>query len=206
MSIRNLLPVSPNLSIEHMGRADYEQYGGLLIGPASWRSRKAVAQAPVWAMDNGAFTGFNADKFRRQMDRMSGLPKCLFVVAPDVVCDHQRTLEYWQNWHAEIKERGYPAAFVLQNGVTLATVPQEADAVFIGGDTHFKFTQIVRDIVQDARSRGKWVHNGRVNSIKRITYSLSIGCHSFDGTNYAIDPPSIRTHLPSQTIKQGLLL
>lgn len=205
--IRNLLPVAPKLAIAEIGASAYQQHGGLLIAPTSWRSREVVAQAPVWAMDNSAFTSFDADKFRRQLDAMQGLLNCLFAVVPDVIQDHNRTLERYHTWHAEIRDRGYPRAFVLQNGVTLDTVPfDDCEAVFIGGSTHFKYTALIREIAAVAIQRGKWVHNGRVNSGRRIRYSLSIGCNSFDGTTYAICPGDIIRHIPYQTNKQGLLL
>lgn len=205
--IRNLLPVAPKLAIAEIGEAAYQQYGGLLIAPTSWRARDVVASAPVWAMDNSAFTNFDADKFRRQLDAMQGLARCLFAVVPDVVQDHARTLERWYVWHDEIRQRGYPRAFVLQNGVTLDTIPfDDCEAVFIGGTTAFKFTALVQSIVQEAHRRGKWVHNGRVNSARRIRYTLGIGCHSFDGTGYAIRPEHIRRHLPYQMNKQETYL
>jgi hypothetical protein len=205
--IRNLLPVAPKLAIAEMGYDAYQQYGGALTQPSNWRSRETVALAPVWAMDNGAFSGFHADLFRRYMDVLYELPRCLFVVVPDVVRDHAKTLEWWHTWHAEIRERGYPRAFVLQNGVTLESVPfDECEAVFIGGSTEFKFTPLVREIVAEAKRKGKWVHNGRVNTQRRIRYSLAIGCDSFDGTTYAIEPAQISKHLIAQQNKQGLLL
>lgn len=197
--IRNLLPVAPKLAIAEIGAAAYQQYGGALVQPSNWRQRDVVALAAVWAMDNGAFSNFKPDLFRRYMDALQGLPRCLFVVVPDVVRDHVRTMENWHQWHAEIKDRGYPRAFVLQNGVTLDTVPfDDCEAVFIGGSTEFKFTPLVRDIVTEAKRLGKWVHNGRVNSLKRINYSFKIGCDSFDGTTYVIEPGTIRPHMNNQ--------
>lgn len=197
--IRNMLPISPRLAIAEMGYENYHQYGGLLIAPSSWRSRDAVSQAPLWAMDNGAFTGFDADKFRRQMDRMQGLPKCQFVVVPDVVANHIETLKLYHAWHAEIRDRGYPRAFVLQNGVALDTVPYDlCEAVFIGGTTAFKSAASTQAIVREAKRRNKWVHIGRVNTPNRVIYSMKIGCDSWDGTTYAIDLRDIFKHLNIQ--------
>jgi len=33
-----------------------------------------------------------------------------------------------------------------------------------------------------AQQRGLWIHMGRVNSLRRLAYAASIGCHSIDGT------------------------
>lgn len=92
-------------------------------------------------------------------------------------------------WISTYHALGYPAAFVLQNGVTGRDVPWDSvEAIFIGGDTAFKFSDTVREIVTEAKRRGKWVHMGRVNSARRIQYAQSIGCNSFDGTGCSIAP------------------
>jgi len=45
-----------------------------------------------------------------------------------------------------------------------------------------------RELVREAKRRGKWVHMGRVNSLKRLQYATSIGCDSADGT-YLVKAP-----------------
>ena len=58
-------------------------------------------------------------------------------------------------------------------------------ALFIGGaTTAFKLGPEVEEIVAEARSRGVWVHMGRVNSLRRLAYGASIGCDSIDGTQW----------------------
>ena len=34
------------------------------------------------------------------------------------------------------------------------------------------------------QQRGLWIHMGRVNSLRRLAYAASIGCHSIDGTQW----------------------
>lgn len=184
--IRNLIPLYPRLAIPALGQEDYARYGGLLISP----TRPAVglwSLAPVFAADNDCFSqkGFSPVKFIRLLKTISGVPNCLFVNAPDVVCDARATLERFEEWQPIISDHGLPVGFVLQNGITAEMIPWERiDALFIGGDTRFKFTPLVQQLVKMGKERGKWIHNGRVNSGRRIIYSASIGCDSFDGTGF----------------------
>jgi hypothetical protein len=57
--------------------------------------------------------------------------------------------------------------------------------LFIAGTTHFKYCGKVRRAIQLAKDHGKWIHMGRVNSVKRLNYARSIGCHSCDGSGMA---------------------
>ena len=118
---------------------------------------------------------------------------CVFVNAPDVVRDHKATLKRFKVWERMIHNMGFPVAFTLQNGCTVGGVPwKQCEALFIGGDTQFKYTKEVREIIKEALRRGMWVHNGRVNTPERIKYSRVIGCTSFDGTGYSIYPPKVK--------------
>lgn len=45
-----------------------------------------------------------------------------------------------------------------------------------------------RSLVHEAKRRGKWVHFGRVNSMKRFEYARAIGCDSADGTYLTAGP------------------
>ena len=84
---------------------------------------------------------------------------------------------------------GYPAAFVAQDGIEHTDVPwDEFDCLFIGGATEFKLGAIARRYATEAKRRGKWLHMGRVNSLKRWRYAEAIGCDSVDGTALVYDP------------------
>lgn len=48
--------------------------------------------------------------------------------------------------------------------------------------TEWKLGAIARSLVTEARSHGKRVHMGRVNSNKRFEFARAIGCDSVDGT------------------------
>lgn len=114
---------------------------------------------------------------------IEGLPGCRFVTCPDVVGDHAQTLALWAEWSGVIREVGQTPAFVLQDGVSWEEVPPEVP-LFVGGSTEFKLGERCAQIVRRAKAQERWVHMGRVNSARRMTYAASIGCDSVDGTGW----------------------
>jgi hypothetical protein len=183
----------------HGFHGQYAEKAGLLRTPHSGhRVEKALELGMIWAMDNGCFVRYEPKNIISMMQRFRGLPHCKFMVAPDSVGNHDETLIMFRAWLGTIQSYGYPVAFVLQNGVSIETVPfGSIQAVFIGGDDAFKYSEAVREIVIEAKKRGVWVHMGRVNTINRIRYAMSIGCDSFDGTSYCIAPQiNIQKHAP----------
>lgn len=167
---------------------------GEFFSPRRWGM---PGNSPVWAADNDSFNGFNRDKFLRMLDRIAVAavpPK--FVVVPDVVCNHAATGDLWVKWAGEFSSRKIPQAFVLQNGIEehppeYAIPWGQIDAVFIGGDTAFKFSPWVREFTAFAKRARRWVHMGRVNSIRRMEYARAIGCDSCDGSGMARFPRSV---------------
>ena len=142
---------------------------GLLNQP---RAGYVVSPGP-WAADNGCFNAktYVGDDvwFKWLVNQRQYLETCLFATAPDVMGDHDATLVRSLPWLRKIRGLGYKAAFVLQDGVTPEAVPwDECDAVFVGGTTVFKMDRpLITKLVREAKSRGKWVHMGRVNSRRR---------------------------------------
>jgi hypothetical protein len=172
----------------------------------------------TWAADNGCFgQGYPGDeawlmwlkRHRRDVDR------CLFATAPDSVGDAAATLERSRPFLPVIRQLGFPAALVAQNGLEDLAVPwDEFDVLFIGGSkecipcafiwlleeqgrlpdqyepcplcgrllTEWKLGAWAALLTTLAKARGKYVHMGRVNSLKRYRYAVSIGCDSVDGT------------------------
>jgi len=143
----------------------------------------------VWAADNGCFgkKWLEADWFRflnKELPR-SG---CLFAAVPDVVGDHHATLNRWKHYHDKVRALRYPVAFVAQNGANIQNMPwDEMDCVFIGGNTEWKLSPAAYDIARHAKEIGKWVHVGRVNSLKRMRLWKGLG-DSADGTFLAFGP------------------
>jgi len=146
-----------------------------------------------WCADNGCFgKGYPGDEAWigwLESYTAEERTRCAFAVAPDVVGDAKATIERSAEWLPRIRALGYPAAFVAQNGAEHVGVPwDDFDVLFIGGDTEWKLGGHARDIVAEARRRGKPVHMGRVNSRQRMRYASAIGCDSADGTYLAFGP------------------
>lgn len=143
---------------------------------------------------------------------------CLFAVAPDVVGDAWRSHLRSYPWLEKIRKLGYPVAYVLQNRAECHPVPwHDLNVVFLGGSlecvpcgyifkedrkpqrdepcphcgrvlTEWKTGEAARALTAEAKRRGKWVHAGRVNSLKRLRYMQAIGCDSADGTYITFGP------------------
>ena len=157
---------------------------GRLLQPRHTSSAERTAhEGLAWAADNDCFQGLDEKRFCQMLDRIDGLPGCLFVSCPDVVADHARTRELWDDWSPLIAAAGQPAAFVLQDGASWDEIPKGCP-LFIGGSTEYKLGAECAEIVGRARSEGRWIHMGRVNSAKRMTYAASIGVDSVDGTGW----------------------
>lgn len=160
---------------------------GRFVTPASRNSADVVA-GWSWAADNGAFGGFDEDAFLAMIDRFQAhKASCLFAVAPDCVGDAAATDRLWRQWGAWLRWDGWPAAYVAQNGATEASIPwDEFETLFIGGDTPFKLAS--RPLMEAAKERGKWVHVGRVNSLRRLRWAHEAGADSVDGTQFSMYP------------------
>src|SRR4051812_23692588 len=73
--------------------------------------------AVTWCADNGCYSDkWDAVKWWRFLeDNAHAAANCLFAVAPDVVGDAEATLARSAEWLPQIRELGYPAAFVAQD-------------------------------------------------------------------------------------------
>lgn len=163
---------------------------GTLIVPSAGNDPKSLDLVPGrWAMDNGAYSGFDTTAFMDMLRAFRGRRGCLFATAPDVVADCAATLAQWPFWADVIRAVGFVPALVLQDGMLAAELPWPSiGAVFVGGTTEWKLGPQAASLVGVARSRGLWAHMGRVNSFKRISYAAKIGCLSFDGGQYSMFP------------------
>ena len=143
-----------------------------------------------WICDNGAFTGkFQEDTFFAFLDRMAEYrSQCIFVVAPDVVGDANKTLEKFGKFATRIKALGYPVAFVAQDGQEDLEFPDNFDCLFIGGSTEWKMSYKAEICIKRAQALGKWVHVGRVNTRKRIRHFALLNIDSVDGTAIVFKP------------------
>jgi len=198
---------------------------GVLFSPYMGNSPDGLG---VFGLDNGVFGEFNSQgkkpfsqpKFEKLMAKWQPVAgQALFAVAPDVIAPWQAELaglDARAPWAATIersapflpliRDYGYPAAFVAQDGLEqhLAKIPWSAfDVLFLGGGQadkylsptnrvwsprlkrwvgEWKLTPGARRLVDLAKAKGKRVHMGRVNSFKRISIAAEWGCDSADGT------------------------
>jgi len=200
--MRVLISGSTKNPIAYMGRENYERYAGQFT---TYRQSDRIT-AKHWAMDNCAFTNFQAKPFVKSLFRYQHIPGCLFVVSPDVVGDARATMRRFKHWQPFIHQLDYPVALAAQDGLENLTIPwSDFDALFIGGSTEWKLSANTAAIAAEAKRRGKWVHMGRVNSVRRLRYAQAIGCDSVDGTGYNIAPIYALLHLPVLQTRQHSL-
>lgn len=170
---------------------------GRLITPQNGNDVKTLAESGMtWAADNGCFTGLDAVKYTKMLDRLAQHrnDRLKFVTVPDVVADHAATVALFVEWIGAVDGRGLPAAFVAQDGATIAGTPWgKIAAVFIGGSTRWKLGEQAQSIIRSAQQRGKWVHVGRVNTPERLRVCKALGVDSVDGSQFS---RWSATHLP----------
>lgn len=157
---------------------------GWLISPGGWR------RPPSWlsySLDNGAFTAWKNNKqwdegaFMDLIERTRGHQRPLWIAVPDVVADAQATKALWPAWSQRIRAAAphVPLAFVVQDGMSVADVPEGAEVIFVGGSTEWKWSTL-----------GMWtkafprVHVGRVNTERRLWQCHEHGVESCDGTGW----------------------
>jgi hypothetical protein len=152
-----------------------------------------VLDGRVWAADTGCFNspakytdaGYLAWLAQRAMTNT----RCLFATAPDVVGDALATWERSRHMLPRIRALGYRAALVAQDGIEDTDIPWDAfDVLFVGGTTEWKLSEQAIGVMAEAKRRGKWVHAGRVNSLRRLRLMQHAGADSADGTFVAFGP------------------
>lgn len=184
---------------------------GMLAQPGNAYHRHGRSFAR-WGVDNGAFgkamrgtpwtdtdTEIYLD-YLAKVARESDVSNVLFATAPDVLTfidggprgDAAATWARGVDIFPRIRQLGMPVALVAQDGI-LGISPQGADwdafdVLFLGGSDQFKLGPEGAAATKRAKARGKWVHMGRVNSLKRLRYAASIGCDSADGTFIGFGP------------------
>ncbi|MFA5347682.1 MAG: hypothetical protein WC294_06060 [Methanoregula sp.] len=132
-----------------------------------------------YALDNGKFSRWDPEAFRAMLRRAVFFHKPLFVVVPDEICNHKKTVELFHQWKDEIRFYGYKLAFACQDGCTPEEVPEEADVCFIGGSTKWKWENA--HLYKNVRP---WLHIGRVNTAGKLSIAEAMGADSVDGTGF----------------------
>lgn len=162
---------------------------GLVVQPGNGYHLSAP-RYPYHAADNGCFADrWSEDIWLKWLATRVPLENCLFATAPDVYPDALATLERSQQFFDLIRDLGFPAALVAQDGAEQLDIPwDDFDCLFIGGErtpnpkNEWKLGEAAERLAGEARNRGKWVHMGRVNSLSRLIRAREMGCLSADGT------------------------
>ena len=163
---------------------------GQMCSPAEGRT---PLPGVIWSADNGCFgQGWpGEDRWLAWLERHApDAHRCLFATAPDIVANAVATLDRSFEWFPVIRQIGYRAALVAQDGLERLPVPwSRFDVLFVGGSSCWKTSQAAADLVLEATRRAVPCHFGRVNPRKRYLYAARLGCASVDGTflTYAPD-------------------
>lgn len=156
---------------------------GWIQGPSTW---KVPRRDIPYALDNGAFiawsrqTSWDEKAWRKMLWKVecSDYHKPLWALVPDVVADRSATLESWKKYAPEASRLGCPLAFAVQDGMTKADVPSDAQVVFVGGTTSWKWSTARMWCESFFR-----VHIGRVRTGK-LQLAEEMGAESVDGSGF----------------------
>lgn len=155
---------------------------GHLMSPDGWREPWGE-----YALDNGAFPAWTNGERWKRVPFLGLCEKAVdfgraprWVVVPDVVADRLGTLRSWVSWAGTLRDwYGWPLAFACQDGMTPDDVPADADVLFIGGSTDWKWASLPMWCATGMR-----VHVGRVNSPSALFRCAELGVESIDGTGW----------------------
>lgn len=158
---------------------------GWLVSPEGWRIPPTYLPNFPYALDNGVYGAWQNGREWEPGPLMKVLAdvrmmkqKPLWLVCPDWVGDRDRTITLWREWSPQL--RGHcPLAFAVQDGMAPSDVPDDANVVFVGGSTRWKWDTVA----MWARNFPR-VHVGRVNSPARLRQCADLGVESTDGTGW----------------------
>ena len=109
---------------------------GLLDQITTPASRNLLEPGTAWCADNGIYSNaYPGDgQYLRWLISLPDPARCQFAVAPDVVADHDATLERSWPMLRRIREIDLPVALCAQNGATPDDLPWDYfDVVFLAG-------------------------------------------------------------------------
>ena len=132
-----------------------------------------------YGLDNGAFTDFRPDTFRKMAEVAKADPLCDWIVMPDVVGDHRATLAQYETWW-RILGLEDKRAFVAQDGCVIPPW-DDLECLFIGGSRSFKESRVAYELAVEAKEREKHVHIGGINTAARVIYWAAVA-DTFDGS------------------------
>lgn len=165
---------------------------GVMITPMMG-NRPNLTGTP-WCADTGCFSQPQRHNDQRYLDFLDRFPRNtnLFATAPDVVADMAATWERSRPMLPQIRELGFNAALVAQDGMEYMDVRWSSfDALFIGGSDAWKLGPIAWELGMEAKAHGKHLHWGRVSSLRRMFMAHKARADSADGTYIAFGPDKL---------------
>ena len=150
--------------------------------------RKEPKPGVPWALDNGVFGAWKSGKewdqepFYQYLEIFSAW-KPMWAVVPDSVGNRENTLEMWALHKDAVAAFGVPLAFAVQDGMAVEDVPAEAEVIFVGGTTSWKW-RTLRPWTENFPR----VHVGRVGTKRLLEQAEDAGAESCDGTGWFRDP------------------
>jgi len=159
-----------------------------LMGPKGFPKCRLRHWLP-YALDNDVYGAWAEKRKWDEVEYFEGLDRIkmhqqqpMWAAVPDSVGDKGTTLEMWERYSEKVGEYGWPLTFVVQDGMTIEDIPTDADVIFVGGTTTWKWRYLNMWTESDKR-----VHVGRVNSLRRVWLCHDLGVESVDGTGWFRD-------------------
>jgi hypothetical protein len=170
----------------HWAAGKYPGKVGMLLGP-SYFGKQVIRDWMPYVLDNDAFTrrhDWSEDDWFDMLWKIPSQPiQPEWVIVPDVVGDPLATRKNWDRYAPKANGYAKAMAYVVQPGSKPEDVPENADIVFVGGGTPWRFQTIEMWANEFPR-----VHLGAVNQIEMVWRCDALGVESVDGTGWFRDP------------------
>ncbi|GAA5534094.1 hypothetical protein [Deinococcus aluminii] len=159
---------------------------GVMTGPACG-GLGSIRHGHPWASDCGVYSSTGKEQycphsFVQHLDRLEAYADtCLFVVVPDHPGDGPATLQRFLDHAPFLVGRGFPLAYVMQDGAEHLPFPEGMSVAFLGGTDPWRARHGAA-MIRRAKAEGFPVHVGRVNSARRVRALAALGVDSVDGT------------------------
>lgn len=183
------MPANNSSAIMHYWMGAHPGKIGWLLGPSGWG--KCRLQPWIdYALDNDAFAAWSSGTIWEEAPWLDMLERARrykptkprWVLVPDSVGNKVETQKLWQKYAPIAAQYGWPLAFAVQDGMTPEDVPSDAEVVFVGGTTNWKWKNLTM-----WTDRFRRVHVGRVNELRRLLTCERLGVESVDGTGWFRD-------------------
>lgn len=169
----------------------FERFDGRLAHLHSVDGKREPKPGVDWALDNGVYGAFTSgsewreEPFYKYLEEYASWSP-LWAVVPDWVGDKKRTLSLWEQHYPAVSAFGVPLAFAVQDGMTEADLPGNADVIFVGGSFSWKWRNLNRwtNLINPKTGELFPVHVGRVNSYRLLWQAHKSGAVSCDGTGW----------------------